>query len=54
MTMGQGQISTYTAGELPSVGEIKANALIQGDCLEVMPYLADGSFHAIIVDLPYG
>lgn len=54
MTMGQSQIRTYTAGELPTVGEIKANALIQGDCLEVMPYLADGSVDAIISDLPYG
>lgn len=28
--------------------------LFQGDCLEIMPGLADGSVDAIIADLPYG
>jgi len=37
-----------------SVGKVEQNTLIRGDCLNVMPYLADGSIDAIITDLPYG
>ena len=37
-----------------SVGKVGRNMLIHGDCLNVMPYIADGSIDAIITDLPYG
>jgi DNA modification methylase len=40
--------------ELKSVGEVERDTLILGDCLKVMPYIADGSVSAIITDLPYG
>ena len=36
------------------VGEVQQDTLIRGDCLRVMPYIADGSVDAIITDLPYG
>ncbi len=42
------------AGELKDVGRVEAGTLIRGDCLEVMPYIADGSIDAIIADPPYG
>lgn len=41
-------------GDLKAVGEVKANTLVLGDCLEAMKYIADGSIDAIIADLPYG
>lgn len=40
--------------ELQAVGQVNANTLVLGDCLKVMPYIASGSFDAIIADLPYG
>ncbi len=40
--------------ELKAVGQVKANSLILGDCLKVVPYIAGGSVDAIITDLPYG
>ena len=43
-----------TQGELETVGRISANTIILGDCLDVMPYIADGSVNAIIADPPYG
>jgi DNA modification methylase len=52
MTMGHMQ--TLNESELKAVGQVKANTLILGDCLKVMPYVADGSVDAIITDLPYG
>jgi DNA modification methylase len=47
-------VNTFTQEELKTVGEVKANSLILGDCLQVMPYIASGSVDAIITDLPYG
>lgn len=52
MTMGQ--METFRLEELRTVGEVKANALVFGDCLEAMKYIADSSINAIITDLPYG
>lgn len=40
--------------ELKTVGEVKPNSLIQGDCLEAMKFLADKSIDMILADLPYG
>lgn len=33
---------------------MKANNIYQGDCLELMPQIADGSIDMILCDLPYG
>jgi DNA modification methylase len=41
-------------GDLETVGRVKANTLVLGDCLEAMKYIADGSIDAIICDPPYG
>jgi DNA modification methylase len=43
-----------TESELKTVGQVKANTIILGDCLKVLPYIADSSISAIITDLPYG
>lgn len=40
--------------ELKNVGEVKPNSLIQGNCLEVMKFLADKSIDMVLCDLPYG
>jgi site-specific DNA-methyltransferase (adenine-specific) len=40
--------------EVISVGQLPANSLVNGDCLEAMKYIADKSINAIICDLPYG
>ena len=34
--------------------KIEANHIYQGDCLDLMPWIADASVDAIICDLPYG
>ena len=52
--MIMGYMQTLTQDELRAVGQVKANTLVLGDCLKVMPYIADGSMDAIIADLPYG
>ena len=39
---------------LQSVGEVKPNSLIHGECIEVMRFLADKSIDMILADLPYG
>jgi len=43
-----------TESELKTVGQVKANTIILGDCLKVLPYIADSSISAMITDLPYG
>lgn len=40
--------------EVQAIGEIKANSLILGDCLEIMPHIEDKSVDMILADLPYG
>jgi DNA modification methylase len=40
--------------EITTVGQVKPNSLIQGDCLEVMKFLADKSIDMVLCDLPYG
>jgi DNA modification methylase len=40
--------------EITNVGQVKPNNLIQGDCLEVMKFLADKSIDMVLCDLPYG
>lgn len=52
--MDMGQMETFRLEELETVGEVKANTLVLGDCLAAMKYIADGSINAIITDLPYG
>jgi DNA modification methylase len=47
-------MKTFTQDEIRAVGRVEANSLILGDCLEVLPYLADSSIDAIITDVPYG
>jgi predicted methyltransferase len=46
----------WTPEEVKAVGGIfeDTTTLIQGDCLEVMSYLPDHSFDAVICDPPYG
>lgn len=46
----------WSSEEVKAVGGITGDAitLIHGDCLEVMSYLPDNSFDAIITDPPYG
>lgn len=39
---------------LDSVEEVKANSLINEDCLKVMPLIKDESIDMILCDLPYG
>jgi DNA modification methylase len=39
---------------LQSVGEVKPNSLIHGECIEAMRFLADKSIDMILCDLPYG
>ena len=34
--------------------ELSANSLINGDCLNIMPYIKDKSVNMILCDLPYG
>lgn len=43
-----------TLEELKAVGQVEADTLILGDCLEVMSYLPDRSIDAVICDPPYG
>lgn len=52
--MNMGYMQILREDELTTIGQVKANSLILGDCLKVMPYIADGSIDAIITDLPYG
>lgn len=40
--------------QLTTVGEVKPNTLIQGECLQAMKFLADKSVDMILADLPYG
>lgn len=40
--------------EVKSVGQILPNALIHGDCLEVMKYILSKSVDMVLCDLPYG
>jgi len=42
------------SGKETTIGEITANTLIQGDCLEVMRHIPDDSVDMIMCDLPYG
>jgi DNA modification methylase len=43
-----------TLEEIESVGQISANTVIHGDCLEAMKYIADKSVGMVLCDLPYG
>ena len=52
--MNMGFMEIKHQGELKAVGEVKANTLVLGDCLEVMKYIADASADMILADLPYG
>ena len=40
--------------EIESVGWIRANAIVHGDCLDVMPHIPDKSVDMILADPPYG
>lgn len=43
-----------TLDELRINKQIERNTLVQGDCLEAMSYIPDGSINMILADLPYG
>ena len=43
-----------TENEALNKTDVSGSALILGDCLEVMPYIADKSVQLILADLPYG
>lgn len=45
---------TTEVGNLKTVGEVEANTLVLGDCLEAMKYIADASVDMVLADLPYG
>lgn len=47
-------MKVFALGELKAIGQVEANTLVIGGCLEAMKYVADGSLDAIITDLPYG
>jgi len=40
--------------EVQAVGPIEPNTLINGDCLEAMKYIPDGSIDLVLADPPYG
>lgn len=40
--------------ELETVGKVKPNSIIHGDCLEAMKFIADESIDMVLCDLPYG
>jgi len=40
--------------ELKTIGRVKPNSLIHGDCLEGMKFLADKSIDMVLCDPPYG
>ena len=40
--------------EVQSVGRVLPNTLINGDCLEVMKSIPDGSIDCVLCDPPYG
>jgi len=46
--------SLVTLEELESIGKVKHDSLVLGDCLEAMAFLADESIDMILCDLPYG
>ena len=52
--MTHNSFNIIQAEELPNVGKIGTNTLVQGDCLEAMTYIEDGSIDLILCDLPYG
>jgi DNA modification methylase len=43
-----------TLSEIETVGQVSANTVIYGDCLEAMKYIADKSVDMVLCDLPYG
>jgi len=43
-----------TINEIKKAGGVPINTVIQGDCLEIMPYIKQGSIDAIITDPPFG
>ncbi len=46
--------TTITTEELPNVGKLSANTLVEGNCLHAMTYIEDGSIDLVLADLPYG
>lgn len=40
--------------EVISSGQLLDNSLVQGDCLEIMPFIKDESVDMILCDLPFG
>ena len=47
-------MNILTYKEALTVGNVSANSLIHGDCLDAMALIESGSVDAIIADLPYG
>ena len=45
---------TINEKEAQTVGLVKPNTLVHGDCLEVMKYIPDGSIDLVLTDPPYG
>ena len=43
-----------TEQETLSIGKIVPDAMIQGDCLKLLPLLDTESVNLILADLPYG
>lgn len=40
--------------EIPIIGKISPNVIINGDCIAVMEQMEPGSIDMVIADLPYG
>jgi len=40
--------------EVQSVGRVSPNALVHGDCLDIMKYIPDNSVDCVLCDPPYG
>ena len=48
------QFNLKTLEDIQAVGQISANTVVHGDCLEAMKYIADKSVDMVLCDLPYG
>ena len=40
--------------EVQAIGQIEPNAIINGDCLEIMKYIPSGTVDLVLADPPYG
>ena len=46
-------LKILTASEVQAAGKLEPNAIVHGDCFDVLGYIEDGSVDLIATDLPY-